>query len=176
MAVTKKMIIIEDRLQELFNYLPEMGDIKDSGNTYSPIFKYGDQKELIAFLKLNAKVSVYPLIWLVYPYNEEHHNNRVYIENMSLILAVEGNNESLNEERIKLTFNKILIPLFDNIKELFQLGNIINIGDTYRVTKYPNYSHAEDGELNQVTAIWDAMKITFNCDISNRCLKPITLI
>lgn len=174
--VTKSTIIVEDRLQELFNYLPEMDDIDLTGNKYKPVFKYGDQKELLAFLKLNQKVSIYPLIWLVYPHNEVHHNNRVVLENISLVLAVEGNINSLNEERMQITFNKILIPLFNNIKTLFQLGSIINVGETYNVTKYPKYSYLEDSEQNNVTAIWDAMKITFNCDISNRCLKPITLI
>lgn len=173
MGNTKSMIIVEDRLKELFDYLPDMLGTKDGDNTKYPIiFKYGDVKELQSFLKLDKNKDNYPLIWLAYPYSEEHKRSKVSLNNLSLIIAVPSNTTMLNDQRLKETYKKVLIPLFDNIKELFRMGNIIRVGEIYNIIKYPNYSDTVDNK-NTVLVIWDAMKITFDCVITDACLKTI---
>ena len=169
MGVTTKIIVVEERLAEIFETLPAY--IDDKGNEFKPLFKFGDNKELLAFLKQNeGSKSPYPLIWLVYPYEENHQRTHVQIDNMDLILAVETNSEMFNEERFETTYKDVLFPLYDNIRTLFDQANIISTDDTYRVVKYPNYGNLE-GTENETVDIWDALKMTFNCQITNWCFN-----
>lgn len=174
MGVTKNMIIVEDRLREMFNQLPPHINV-DLNASFPIKFKYGDNLELLSFLKQNqGSESPYPLIWLVYPYEEDHQRTHVKIDGMSLILASETNMNMFNEERIETTYKQILFPLYENIKVLFEQSNIIITDGTFRVSKFPNYSSEElPGEENQTVDIWDALKITFDCQINDWCLNTI---
>jgi hypothetical protein len=169
MAVLKKMIIVENKLKFLFSKLPPI--LNSNSISFQPVFKWGDSKELSVFLKTTKKsTSPYPLIWLVSPFAEQHKRTHVLVENMSLVLAVETNKSMLNEQRIEETYTKVLIPLFENIKELFLRSNIVNTSDEYNITKFYNYSgDSNTGDKNEVTDIWDAMKITFDIQINNNC-------
>jgi len=168
MGVVKKMIVVEERLQEMFNTLPV---IQTVDGDFKPIFMYGDQKELNTFLKANTNAEKpYPLIWLVYPYEEKHTRTNVEISNISLILAVETNIEMFNPERMESTFKAVLIPLWDNIRELFNASNTIAVSQEYDIIKFPNYGEEDTSES---TDIWDALKITFECEINNYCLNEI---
>src|SRR4051794_25170359 len=103
MAITKSIIVVEDRLQEIFSYLPPFIDV--NGNNYNALFKYSDDKELYSFFKSNKSIdSPYPLIWLVYPYTEQHKINRVVLDKISIVLAIDTNVEMLNDERLSLTY------------------------------------------------------------------------
>lgn len=171
MSVTEEIIIIEDVLEKAFEQLPRFSN---GGEDFYPLFKFGDDKELIAFLKENqGQKSPYPIIWLVYPFEEDHQRTHVNVENMSLVLATETNCEMFNEERFETTYKQILFPLYNNIKKLFQQANTIMTDDTYRIMKFPNYSDegSTDSEEQKMVDIWDALKITFNAQINNRCLR-----
>lgn len=170
--IPDSMIVIEDRLTEMFDYLPEMKNANDV--LFKPTFMYGTQKQLLDFLRQNSKgTSKYPLIWLVYPYEEKHCRSEVEFKNLTLVLAVETNSKMLNSQRMKETYAKVLIPLFDNIKKCFNKANISNSSDEYFVTKFPNYSHKEDEVENEATYIWDALRVTFDGKLNSNCLKPI---
>jgi hypothetical protein len=170
--IPESMIKVEDRLAEMFAYLPLMKGT--SGGYFKPTFVYGDQKQLLDFLRQNSKgASKYPIIWLLYPFNERHTRSRVEYTNMELVLAVETNSVMLNDQRMKETYDKVLIPLFNNIKKCFSQANIVNTPDLYEVTKYPNYSESAEGKENETTYVWDALKITFAGAINSNCLKPI---
>jgi len=167
--VTEKTIIVEDRLTEMFSMLPPM-------NGFEVVFGCGDNKELQVFLKEKAADSdPYPLIWLVYPYVENHLRTKVELNKLTFILAVETNKSMLNKERIDETYKKILFPLLDNIKSLFTRANIMNVKDEYTIIKFPNYSGDDNDTLSSyTTANWDALKVTIDCTINNVCLRPIT--
>lgn len=170
--IPDSLIIVENRLEEIFSYLPVMKN--DKGVEFKPTFMYGDQKQLLDFLRQNSTgQSMYPLIWLVYPFNEKHNRSNVEIDSLPLVLAVETNSTMLNHQRIKETYTKVLIPLFDNIKHCFNSANIANISNEVQVVKFPNYSEDKDGEANETTYIWDAMKVTFKGTLNSNCLKPI---
>ena len=168
--IASSMTVIEDRFGEIFSYLPDM--LNSNNVTFKPTFMYGDQKQLLDFLRQNSKGdSKYPLIWLVYPYTEKHNRSNVQFSNLSLVLAVETNSSMLNSQRMKETYAKVLIPLFNNIKKCFNKASIANIKDEYEVVKFPNYSESEDG--NEATYVWDALKVTFDGTLNSNCLKPI---
>lgn len=156
------MIIVEDRLNIVLDKLNTIGGVK-------PTFRYGDEKELLAFLrsKSGSKKTPYPLIWLEYPYNEIHKKNYVTIDRMSLVIAVKTLPELLNDERLEKTYKKLLILIVDNIIDVFKKSNIVFVKDeVYEITKFPNYQ--DDGK-HKSTDIWDAIKLTFELQISNNC-------
>lgn len=174
MGVVHRTIIVENRFSEMFDYLPALLDADD--NPHNIVFEFGDQKELLAFLKESEGQSEpYPLIWLQYPYEENHQKTRVEIKNMVLVFAVKTNVEMFNRERFETTFGEVLFPLLDNVKKLFRLANIIDTDNTYRMVKFPNYSATEEGDEQVVFDTWDALKITFDCTINNWCLTPIKI-
>lgn len=172
MGVSLKAIIVEDRFAEIFAQLPTISNAK--GTEFSMIFKYGDVYELQAFLdntKGNTK-RPYPLIWLLYPYLEQHKRTGVNLEGVQLILATETNAESNNEQRLLENYKKVLIPLYENIKIAFLRANIIHTSDEYNFTKFPNYGRVEDN-VSEVNVLWDAIKLNFNCFINDKCLTQI---
>lgn len=176
MSVNNSTITIENRLEEMINYLPAMKD--EENNEFSIFFEYGDQLDLIDFLKQNKGADhPYPLIWLLSPYNEIHQRNKVRVNDLTIILAVQTNKEMLPKQRMKETFEKVLIPLFTNLKLLFLRSNIITVENrNYNAIKYYNYSGEDNGGLESETGdIWDAYKITFNCSITDNCLRPIKI-
>lgn len=166
--ITKDIIIVEDRFEEMFSYLPTI-------NGFGVTFSGGDNKELGAFLELKGKAAeTYPLIWLVYPYTEKHGLKVVELERISFILAVRTNKVMLNDQRIKETYKGLLIPLLKNIKILFDRANIISVNDEYSVVKFPNYSGDDNNSKSSFTTDpWDALKVTFSCSINSVCLRPI---
>lgn len=169
MAITKSTIIVEDKLKSLFDYLPLFAI---NSFSYKPIFMYGDEIELNQFFKSKNNEDIpYPLIWLVYPYVEQHNYSRVKIDKLDFVLAINTNAVMLNDERIEVSYKPLLIPLLDNIRELFRKANIIIVKDnSYIITKFPNYS---DSDKNKVVDRWDALKVSLGCTIYDDILKPI---
>lgn len=173
MPVVHDTIIVEDRFGEVFNYLPAI-KYPGSATSYNPVFRYGNDFELKAFLKTNPRP--YPLIWLLYPYLEVHHKTKVELPSVSFILAVDSRADMQGPERIEETYKKILIPLFNNFKKVLSRNNIMNIEQVFNITKFPNYSDDNlSGINNKTDAIWDALKVNFSCDINNVCLKEIRI-
>lgn len=170
----KTTIIVEDRLRDNFNYLPSM--IGPNGGSFQPVFKAGDHKELLAFFKQSQGNSNYPLVWLDMPYEEEHINRGlVKIDRLNFILAVETNSQMLYAERIDTTFKNVLIPLLDNVIDLFRVSNVIAHDNNFIITKFGNYSDEPQGEESGFTDIWDAIKLTVNITINNNCLREIKI-
>lgn len=175
MSNVKNIIITEKRLKEMFDLLPNSEAI-DGSASFKPIFGYGDKKELNAFLKAKNLVKTrtpYPLIWLLYPYNEYHCKTDVEIERLSLILAVQTNASMGNEKRINSTFSKILFPLLNNIKWLFTRAIIVNWDNKFELTKYPNYSEDDSATEHAGTFIWDALKFVIDIKITDDCLNDV---
>ena len=172
-------IIVEDRLKELFDTLPV---ISIGGTDYSTVFKYGDQKELMAFLASTRSDTVkpYPLIWYVYPNAEtdDGHDQDVSLS-LSLVMAVNNSKNMLNDERKETTYKTILEPLRNNVRKALKSASILNLiadgeGIRFTTTKFPNYS-GDDNNTNEseLTDVWDAIKQVQTVTINDNCLKTI---
>lgn len=171
------MIVIEDRFEEMIEYLPSMTRADGTGS-FKPTFGFGDGKELNAFLQRTEgdTEDPYPLIWMLYPQEEIHTVNTVKLNSVSFILAVKTTTDKLNKQRFDETFRPVIFQLVDNLLELFKKSNTISTIKDHKLTKFPNY-----GELNVLrtreqfftTDIWDAVKVVFNCEINNNCLRVI---
>jgi hypothetical protein len=169
--IGKKTIVIEDRLREIFEYLPDVAGT--NSNNFKPVFKVGDENELLAFFAESTQETNYPLIWLQMPYDENHINRkRVMVEPLTLILAVETNNTMRNSERLNTTFKPILMVLLDNILDAFTKANTIDFDLNYGITKYGNYSN-EDDTKGKFVDIWDAIKVTVTISVNSNCLREI---
>jgi len=170
----KTTIIVEDRLREIFAFLPDITGA--DGNPYTPLFKAGDQKELLAFFSQSQGNTNYPLIWLDMPFEEKHINRRrVEITGLTLILAVETNSEMLYSERLETTFTNTLFPLLDSVLDAFTTGNTLSYDSDFTITKFGNYSEQADGTQGEFVDIWDAIKLTLNVEINNDCLRTIKI-
>lgn len=171
------MIIVENRLKELFDTLPS---VQIGGTSYPAIFKYGDQKELMLFLSTTKgnTVKPYPLIWYVYPNAETDngHGQEVSLT-LSLVLAVNSDAKMLNPERKETTYKTILEPLRDNVRTALKRASILNViadgdGTRFTTTKFPNYSGDDNNaEASELQDVWDAIKQVQNVTINNNCLK-----
>ena len=167
------MIVIEDRLKELFDTLPAL---VNSAGTFNPKFSFGDQKELNAYLKAHSRgSSVYPLIWMVYPNIEKFRNtDRVVNSDITLILAtMNDQTEWLNGQRFIETFGKELFPVLGNIKIALRESGITKVisdsdGDDFTITKFPNYGDTKpNSDKHYTTDVWDAIKVEFKLEVND---------
>lgn len=167
------MIVLEDRLKEIFDQLPS---IVIGSESYPVTFGYGDQKELNLFLRAKQNEdSVYPLIWLVYPVLESHNYTDKNLESdIKLIVAVRNDKVHwLNEQRYKTTYSTILIPLLEKIIRSFKgtkIATIIQRDEKilYEIVKHPNYSNTDKRDEHYTTDIWDAIELRISLLI-NKC-------
>lgn len=172
MSIAIKSIILEDVLEEIFAYLPVMA-YKKGSQTFPVVFGYGDETELNIFLKNKESSDVYPLIWLLYPYDEDHSRTSLEVQNVSFILAMDTDSNMENRERIKETFGKVLMPLFFNLRLAFKRANIISTNHEYKLVKHPNFSESASRKASAGTFIWDALKVTTSFKVIDNCLKEI---
>ena len=71
------------------------------------------------------------------------------------------------------TYKPILLPLLDNVIDLFKKANTVSFDFNYKITKFPNYSDTEQGEDNKFVDIWDAIKLEITLNFNNKCLRAI---
>ena len=172
MVTFKKTIVLEDVFDDIFQQLPEITSVDGSGK-YKVVFDYGDEKALNNYLANREQNKPYPLIWMLYPYLENHSKNNLVVDRVELILAMETNTSMENRERISTSFGKVLLPLLDNIRKAFQQANVVNVSGDYDVVKHPNYSKTDIKDENAVISLWDALKISFNIKVIDTCLRPL---
>lgn len=166
------MIVVEDKLEAIFSFIPEIKQINGT-NKYKHTFGYGDLKELNAFIKFMAdKKDPYPLIWLLYPYQEKHYGRKVELKGFNIVLAVNTNVSMLNRDRLATTYSKVLNPLFIGVRDTLIRASNTNFNGEIILTKFPNYS--EDGSSTHASiSIWDAYKLTLDLTITDNCLRDI---
>ena len=160
------MIIVEDILTTLFDGLPDM--VID-GDTFKPVFDFGDLKDLNKFLKQEEKK--YPLIWLETGFEESFNEEGVTIS-PNIVIATYGLNLSYsNKQKLDINFKTVLLPLLENVIKTIERSNVINFnGEDYKITKYYNYG---DGGRHETTDIWDAIKLEVEITLKEDCIKSV---
>lgn len=168
----KETIVLEDKFEDVLFYLEP---ITTSSGVYKHTFMCGTEKQLEDFMaQCKASKSIYPLIWLLSPYNEVHFKNRAEFENLQLVLAVETNTTMLNDERLKTTYSSVLMPLFHDFKRVITKANNFNVKDDFGFVKYYNYSNDNGtGEKHKTSYIWDAVKVSISGYVTPNCLRKI---
>lgn len=161
------MIVTEHRLRDLFTLIPE---IRINENvSLKPFFGWGNKKELDRTLE-EYKSSVYPLIWLLPTEDNYDFKRRVTRKKCVLIVAtLEKNIDRLNPTRYERNFDVVLNPLTSYIIESLRKSSITELkSNEVSIFKEPNYSESE-GTID----LWDAVRLEFDLEINNNCLKPI---
>ena len=165
------MIVVEERLTELFAQLPEI-QINPT-NLNKPFFSWGKKEELNRYVEKTEENVLYPLIWQL-P-TEESYNRLSELTETKLILIVatrETRGELYNPQRWEGSFKQVLNPLAEYIIQALENGSttrIIDIDDI-SIFKEPNYS---DNSENGVIDKWDAIRLECNVEFNDNCLKTI---
>lgn len=171
----KSIISVEKTLEHIFYMLPAMR-YENEGEFYNPHFVTGTEQELNRFL-LEAKSNEnkpYPLIWLLMPYSENHKSKSVKVEDLCLVIAVNGSKSLSFQNRLLTSFDKVLTPLLINIRWALYHSSVINLEEEMRVIKFPNYSvENSDNRESASIEIWDAYKVYFGLEINSGCIKQL---
>lgn len=166
------MIIIKDRLREIFDTLPPL--VTTTGS-FKPVFDGGHRKELNAFLKANQHgPTVYPLIWLVepLPYPDLFGGKMAKAE-VNLALAVKNKEiHMLNAQREMTTYASLLYPLRALVERAIEGSGIAYVvpnseGSRFIPSDLKAYG-VDDNSEHYTTDPWDAILLSFTL-VVNAC-------
>lgn len=171
MSVVKKLIIVEDKIEYVISKLPLFKNPKTE-TEHKHFFKKGEEDEINAFLKKTN--NPYPLIWLTYPFEENHSHDlrKVDVTNLTIVIAVNGNVTNFIEDRFENIYKNILLNIVENIIYFLNKSQNIKITNNYKLVKFPNYMKINRNasvEGHRTIDVWDAVKFTFNCNINDKC-------
>jgi len=160
------MIVIESRLNEIFNQLPEIDGFK-------PVYKWGDEFHLIKQLQLysDANRSIYPLIYQTSNGSKQDDYRKEATTSLNFVLACRNTEVDLtNEQRWEMSYKNILYPLVQNIVYSIIQSGIATFNGEYDIKEFPNYG---DGKLNETNDIWDALTLDCSITLNANCVKTI---
>lgn len=162
------MIVVEEKLAELFNLLPPFPDT--NGNMVKPVYHFGDGIEANEFIK-KRNHAVYPLIYQNLTEETQNIKANTVSTRLEIVLCVKTRTEMLNTERWATTYRNVLMPLLNNIGILFTKSNVILSNLEFDIAKFPNYSETESKQKNAFIDIVDAIRVRVPITIDgNLCL------
>jgi len=161
------MIVVEQRLSDLFNRLPDLIDANNK--PFKPVYHFGDGIEANEFIK-RYKHAVYPLIYQTSLRETQNYRERTVDTTLEIVLCVQTRTDLLNSERWATTYKTMLVPLMENIMILFEKGGIIVSNFEYEIEKFPNYSQTESKDANAFIDIVDALRFRLPCEINDKCI------
>jgi len=173
-------MIIATALGKLFN--GKTANVKMDGQNVSnhPIsYHYGDQKELLLWLKLRDNKAKYPLVW--YVLNSYTELNGTYKTDATLVIMQNTDPIPLNTWREVNTYTGIIEPTWQVLKDTLITNLYIQIvsdtlEDKFRIKDEPNYGvssgvrELEAKTANISTNIVDARVVRFNLEIQAKCI------
>ena len=163
------MIVVEDRLRDLFNLIP---DIQVNASTTKKLsFSFGRDDAINKYIELSNS-TCYPLVWMLPSKDEYDRSTGKTTKNLSLIVAhLETRDDLLNEHRYESSFKYVLNPLVNYIVQALENSSITNvISDEITTYKDPNFTDkAENFSIDK----WDVIRLDCKIEINNHCLKTI---
>jgi hypothetical protein len=176
-------MIIATALGTLFN--GQTVNVIDQGTPIankSVNFHYGDQKELLLWIKLRGNKGKYPLIWYVLNNYTEHEG--WYETDAKIVVMQLTKGDPLNTWRQSNSYLGIIDPVTELVKEKLK-NQFVQIVSQDLETRFtfkdePNYgvdtsesdfnSTKENGTKSIVTDIVDARTIRFRLRIKAKCI------
>lgn len=156
---------------------------EDNGNQFPLSFSWGDQKELLQWIRTKDKniaalraisenASKYPLIWLA-PCKGHRHSKKEFLFSVTLIVSQITDPEWLNETRWNTTM-AFLEKVANFVIGAINSDRNLSIKRDDGVEKIsfefaPNYS--TDNKGNNTLDIWDAIIIEMDLIMNINCLK-----
>ena len=168
------MIIVEERLKELFATLPP---ITVGQNSYPVSFDFGSHKDLLRFMNSERKFQggvSYPLIWLETPFEREVlRDGKIVLNGLTLVLATLSNSEQSNTERLELAFKTTLIPLQELLLESLLKSGFTQIINDGKRNETNFYNYGVDETESFTDDVWDVITIELDLIMDNKCLQCI---
>lgn len=144
-----------------------------------PQFHYGDNAELLLWIKNRGNLNKYPLIWYVLGDTTEI-NGATSVDNARLVLLQNTSQKEMNVWRSENTFKDVLYPLADKIKRVLTENPYTYIkgryDDKFTEKDEPKYGISSDnnetqkGSVNVATDWVDVRILTFDLEININCL------
>lgn len=145
-------------------------------------FHYGDQKELLLWIKLRGNKGKYPLVWYVLNDYTEHEG--WYLTDAKLVVMQLTKGDPLNTWRQENSYLGIIDPVTELVKERLKNPFIQivaqELSERFTFKDEPNYgvstsegdfnSTRENGTKSIVTDIVDARIIRFRLSIKAKCI------
>src|SRR5690606_5812342 len=168
-------MIIATALGEVFKGIK----IPFEGSDLTVNYHYGDQKELLLWVKTKGNEQKYPLIW--YVLNKFTETNGVYDVEARLVIMSHSRVEKLNDWRAENSYLNIINPLTKKVKDVLSVNPYIQVySSDYKnkvtIKDEPNYgvqaNNNETGSSTKsiVTDIVDARIMTFKMRIKTDCI------
>ena len=139
-------------------------------------FDFGTQKEVNTYLKLTKEK--YPLVWLVYPFEEKFLNknsNVSYCKGVRLVFSI--NTDISRTTKFRHDTSKMilesLVDDFLNLMKQSRFTKYLSIDKTVNIAKtfYPNYSSTAAQTANAQVDVWDAIAIDCDFVLKNNCIN-----
>lgn len=141
-------------------------------------FHYGDQKELLLWVKSMRDAKKYPLVW--YVLNEYTENEGVYYVDARIVLMQVTKVDKLNDWRTFNTYKDVLKPLSSKVKTLLlQNPHISILGDLdtrFAEKDEPKYGLSRNNDETSGASqsisqdIVDASILKFRMSIKAQCI------
>jgi len=157
------MIVVEERLMELFELLPLIDNKK-------PIYHFGDGIELNKFV-IGRKNDLYPLIYQTSIREEQQTKQKLVQTQLEIFLATQTITDLYNTQRWATSYKNILLPLFVNIDIALKRSGIISASEwQYIIDKIPNYNRIEDNKNGGVDFL-DVLRFRLDITMNGSCIK-----
>lgn len=145
-------------------------------------FHYGDQKELLLWIKLRGNKGKYPLVW--YVLNDYTEHDGWYSTDAKIVVMQLTKGDPLNTWRQENSYLGIIDPVTELVKErlMNQFVQIVSqdLSERFTFKDEPNYGVStsegdfsttkEAGTKSIVTDIVDARIIRFRLSIKAKCI------
>lgn len=138
-------------------------------------FHYGNLSELKNWMNAKAKENIYPLAWMEFPLqnDESRLDNSFRTDTLRMFFATSTRKEWLNDKRKIETFDKVLVPVYDNFLKQANLQTKFSfVGRDIEVYEQPNW-HTSNFETfeqgHEVNAYWDVISLRFTARFNNNC-------
>lgn len=163
------MVIVEERLMELFETLPS---IQNEGKSFKPVIGDGGEDELNRFLADfdKQKRTPYPLVWIETPIFDLGDDQEKVGAKIKLIIATNTEAKWSQKVRRDLYFKPILVPVADNIMTALKTSNISDVLDEEKKSKALIYNYSKEDVL-KVPYLWDVIVLLLDVEINYKELK-----
>ena len=142
-------------------------------------YHYGNEYELKRVFALQNYRNKYPFAWLEMPFpngSSENNLSKRLTQSVRLLLATSSKKEWLNDKRNVETYDKVLVPLYDSIKDVLQKStNVVVVDNVFKnPIKIPNFHTVNLGTRKEpqkriVNAYWDVLTMEFDGIFKDFC-------
>lgn len=164
-------MIIEEKLKELFETLPNVTDLDST--SFEVKVDFGSEKDCYIFLDDNrdASLASYPLVWIQTPIKSTGRTPKINTK-VRLIIATLSKAHFTNAQRIEYSFKPLLQPILDNAIKALNRSGFTKLLNTDREDRVNHFKYSVN-DKNPTTDVWDAITYDVEIEMSECPLRTI---